>query len=92
MDSTPGLEVFESYETDYKSLSASISDLLKEARDSKGGEGLDTTFTGYMLSDCPNAFVVSAEAKRAVLRRAEHHLEEGDEIVSRYGVALQSAS
>lgn len=39
MDSTPGLEVYESYETDYKTLAASIGDKLKgEARESKGGE------------------------------------------------------
>jgi hypothetical protein len=39
MDSTPGLEVYESYETDYKTLAASIGDKLKgEARETKGGE------------------------------------------------------
>jgi len=38
MDSTPGLEVYESYESDYKTLAASIGDKLKgEARESKGG-------------------------------------------------------
>lgn len=38
MDSTPGLEVYESYETDFTSLSSSIGGKLKgEARDAKGG-------------------------------------------------------
>lgn len=38
MDSTPGLEVYESYEADYKTLAASIGSKLKgEARETKGG-------------------------------------------------------
>lgn len=37
MDSTPGLEVYESYETDYKQLAASIGGKLKgEAKDATG--------------------------------------------------------
>lgn len=42
MDSTPGLEVYESYETDYKTLAISIGDKLRgEAKDAKGGEWRD---------------------------------------------------
>lgn len=38
MDTTPGLEVYESYETDYKSIAHSIQAKLKgEAREAKGG-------------------------------------------------------
>jgi len=42
MDSTPGLEVYESYETDYKQIAASVGSKLKgEVRDTKGGERND---------------------------------------------------
>ena len=39
MDSSPGLEVYESYETDYRTLAASIqAKLAGEAKEAKGGK------------------------------------------------------
>ena len=41
MDSTPGLEVYESYEQDYKQLAGSISGKLQgEAKEAKGGQSM----------------------------------------------------
>ena len=39
MDSSPGLEVYDSYETDYKTIATSVQSKLKgEVRDAKGGQ------------------------------------------------------
>lgn len=83
MDSTPGLEVYESYETDYKTLAASIADKLKgEARESKGGESIEGCPQAWKAREHTDPFLYThTEARKGVLRRIEMELEEADEIV-----------
>lgn len=69
MDSTPGLEVYESYEQDYKTIAASISGKLEgEAKDVKGGKWGGTGAWSWV--------VIQAGAGTRWIRRMHRKMED----------------
>lgn len=76
MDATPGLELFENYESDLQQVISSANDKIQQAHGSASGS---------QGGDAQGSHRSAVEAKKAGLRRAEMELEEADEIVCYVG-------